>query len=194
MQGAYNESSDPLSIQATFPGATVPIYYYICLNTASDNQLATQTSHVNTEFAGSKLIDTKISFITAEIIRCSGQDQVIYDNACGTGKNFDSDCFPYLGTLAATLNRPGILTFVSPQCIDAPLGRAGRIGLNNDPAYVWMDAAALTGGSSVLYNQGTVLVHEYGHIFSLLHPFTPFNDLVNPPTSGTRLLWTTMLL
>ena len=168
--------NEAISIQSIF--ATVPVHYYVCLsNAASDAQLASQTTVLNQDYATSD-----IAFTTAEIIRCSGQDETNYRNNCGPGTNFVSRCVPYLNILAANLNRAGILTYVSPSFGSNFLGIAYRVGLNADPAWAWVRDGTLPGGAEVNFDAGKTLTHEHGHVLGLSHTFSPF--VSDPPRSG----------
>ena len=127
-----------------------------------------------------------IGFTTAEIIRCTGTDLTVYVTNCNSiSSDFDEDCYPYLETVANTLNKPGILTFVGPAT-DGPLGVAYNIGLSVNPAFVYIDDGSVPGGTLPNYNLGRTLTHENGHVLGLFHTFEPYDPDSIPPKSGTK--------
>lgn len=159
---------EPISTLAIFTGAQIPVYYYVCGSSAvvTDGKLDDQTTVLNMDYESAN-----ITFTTAEIIRCTGNDLSDDDTNCyNTGADFDTDCFSHLETVANTLNKTGILNFVGPTD-NGPLGTAYKIGLNSAPAFISIDAETIPGGSFAPYNLGRTLTHEGGHILGLLHTF-----------------------
>ena len=155
-----------ISLQSVFPGAEVPVYFYVCDSSVTDDQLTEQIMVLNQGYK-----PAKVGFTAAETIRCSGTALKKYQTNCNDGKSdFDDDCVPYLESIANTLQKSGILTFVGPSDGDI-IGRAGNLGLSNDPAYVFIKDGTVPGGTRKNFNQGKTLVHENGHIFGLLHTF-----------------------
>jgi hypothetical protein len=132
----------------------------------TDDQLTEQIMELNQGYR-----PAKVGFTIAETIRCSGTALKEYQTNCNSGtSNFDNDCFPYLKSVAYTLQKSGILTFVGPSDGDT-LGIAGSIGLSNDPPYVYIKEGTVPGGTRKDYDQGKTLTHENGHIFGLSHTF-----------------------
>lgn len=171
------------TIRSIFPGAEIPVHYYACDSSVTNDQLTEQTMVLNEDFSSSN-----IAFTTAEIIRCSGAELMDYQANCNSEtSDFDNDCYPYLQSVANDLSKPGILTFVGPST-GGLLGIAYNIGLNTDPAFVFIDEGTVPGGSLPPYNLGRTLTHENGHVLGLLHTFTPFDPDSTPPTNGMKKL------
>eukprot|EP00890_Picochlorum_soloecismus_P000863 jgi/Picsp_1/1778/NSC_05249-R2_metalloprotease len=171
--------SQAVTLQSVFPGAQVPVHFYVCDSSVTDDKLTEQISVLNQDYKSSR-----IGFTTAEIIRCSGTALTDYQAKCNSGSSdFYTECYPYLVTVANRLNKPGMLTIVGPAD-DGPLGVANRIGLNSNLPFVYIDDGSVPGGTTSDYNLGRTLTHEYGHILGLFHTFEPYDPDSIPPKSG----------
>jgi len=162
--------------------ATVPVYFYTCENspTITSTQLNDQIDVLNADYASSG-----ISFSLIETITCSGGEKTAWMSNLGTNTDVDGG-MSYLKSLAASLNKPGILICLGDWSADL-LGIA-ELGLSTNPVN-FNQPASLPGGSSTGYNLGRTMTHEVGHNLGLYHVFdqgcSGEGDYVSDTPKGT---------